>query len=118
VFQDHFVANRNWFRGSYRSAREILDMAVRQQHHSHKMDRHAATCDYWHPVLGIGAAVLVIVGMLGSALYLAIINHEALAAAVFSGTGVATVAGAFLQRKQPEEPPPPPPQQNQRKKKK
>jgi len=94
-------------------------MAVRQQHHSHKMDRHAATSEYWHPVLGIGAAVLVIAGMLGSALYLAIINHEALAAAVFRGTGIATVAGAFLQRKKPEEPPPPPPQQqNQRKKKK
>lgn len=92
------------------SAREILDMAVRQQQHNHQMDRYNASCEFWLPVTGILVAALIIVGMLSAGVYLAMNDHENLAIGVFSGTGIATVAGAFLQRRrsedQPQSPPP------------
>jgi uncharacterized membrane protein len=101
------------------SARQILDMAVRQQQHSHRMDIYNAGCEFWIPVLGIGAAALIVVGMLAAGVYLAMNNHENLAIGVFSGTGIATVVGSFLQRRKTEEllPPPPPPKPQQGKKK-
>jgi uncharacterized membrane protein len=101
------------------SAREILDMAIRQQQHSHRMDQYNASCEFWIPVLGIGAALLIVIGMLAAAVYLAMNDHEKLAIGIFSGTGIATVIGAVLQRRKDEDnPPPPPPKPPQGKKKK
>jgi uncharacterized membrane protein len=94
------------------SAKEIVDMAVRQQKHSHDMDKYNAHSEFWLPILGLGAAVLVVMTMIGAGIYLASIGHEGLAAAVLSGTGIVTAAGAFLQRRKADEAPPSPPQRN------
>ena len=91
------------------SAREILDMAVRQQKHSHHMDKYNAGSEFWLPVIGIGAAVAIVVAMLAAGVYLAMNGHENLAIGVLSGTGIVTVIGAFLQRGKTEEPAPAPP---------
>jgi hypothetical protein len=40
------------------AAREILDMAVRQQSHSHKMERYNAHSEFWLPVIGISCGFL------------------------------------------------------------
>lgn len=80
------------------SAREIMDMAVRQQKHNHTMDLYNASSEFWLPVIGIAAAVTVVVGMFAAGVYLALNGHENLAIAVLSGTGIVTVVGAFLQR--------------------
>jgi uncharacterized membrane protein len=91
------------------SAKEILDMAVRQQKHSHDMDKYNAHSEFWLPILGMAAAVLVVIAMIGSGVYLAATGHEALAAAVLSGTGIVTAAGVFLQRRKAEDPATQPP---------
>jgi uncharacterized membrane protein len=91
------------------AAREILDMAVRQQSHSHKMERYNAHSEFWLPVIGISAAVATIISMFIAGFYLALNGHENLAIGVLSGTGLVTIVGAFLQRSQPEESPPPEP---------
>jgi uncharacterized membrane protein len=80
------------------SAREILDMAVRQQKHRHYMDRYSAGSEFWLPVIGIGAAVVTVVAMFAAGVWLAFGGHEGLAIGVLSGTGIVTVVGAFLQR--------------------
>jgi hypothetical protein len=87
-------------------------MAVRQQKHSHHMDKYNAGSEFWLPVIGIGAAVVIVIGMLTAGVYLAMNGHENLAIGVLSGTGIVTVIGAFLQRGKTEEsaPAPPPPQ--------
>ena len=94
------------------SAQEILDMAVRQQKHSHHMDKYNAGSEFWLPVIGISAAVAIVISMFIAGVYLALNGHENLAIGVLSGTGIVTVVGAFLQRSKAEEPataPPPPP---------
>ncbi|MBR1215594.1 DUF2335 domain-containing protein [Bradyrhizobium sp. JYMT SZCCT0180] len=78
------------------AAREILDMAVRQQGHNHEMERYAAQSDFWLPVIGIIAAVFTIGLMFSAGIYLAFNGHENLAIGVLSGAGLVTVAGAFL----------------------
>ena len=80
------------------SAREILDMAVRQQTHSHHMDKYNAASEFWLPVIGVGAAVITVASMLVVGVCLAFNGHESLAIGVLSGTEIVTVAGAFLQR--------------------
>jgi uncharacterized membrane protein len=91
------------------AAREILDMAVRQQSHNHHMERYNAHSEFWLPVIGIGAAVATIISMFVAGVYLALNGHESLAIGVLSGTGLVTVVGAFLQRGKPDEPAPPEP---------
>jgi uncharacterized membrane protein len=86
------------------SAREILDMAVRQQSHSHHMDRYTAHSEFWLPVIGICAAISIVISMFIAGVYLALNGHENLAIGVLSGTGIVTVVGAFLQRGRAEEP--------------
>jgi hypothetical protein len=53
-------------------------------------------------MFGIASAVIVIVMMIAAAVYLAVHNYEGLAMLLFSGTRLATVAGAFLQSRKPE----------------
>jgi hypothetical protein len=86
-------------------------MAVRQQSHSHRMERYNAHSEFWLPVIGICAAVSIVIAMFTAGVYLALTGHENLAIGVLSGTGIVTVVGAFLQRGKAEEPtsPPPPP---------
>jgi uncharacterized membrane protein len=91
------------------SAQEILDMAVRQQKHSHHMDKYGAGSEFWLPVIGIAAAVTIVVGMFAAGVYLAMNGHENLAIGVLSGTGIVTVVGAFLQRGKTEDHPAPSP---------
>ncbi len=91
------------------AAREILDMAVRQQSHSHQMEKYGATSEFWLPVIGIIAAVSIVISMFVAGVYLALNGHENLAIGVLSGTGIVTVVGAFLQRGKTEEPDTPPP---------
>jgi uncharacterized membrane protein len=88
------------------SAREILDMAVRQQKHSHHMDRYNAHSEFWLPVIGICAAVSIVVAMFTAGIYLALNGHEHLAIGVLTGTGIATVVGTVLQRGKTEDPAP------------
>jgi uncharacterized membrane protein len=90
------------------SAREILDMAVRQQKHSHHMDKYNAHSEFWLPTIGICAALSIVTAMFGAGTYLALNGHEHLAVGVLSGTGIVTVVGAFLQRGKAEEAPPAP----------
>jgi len=90
------------------SAREILDMAVRQQKHSNDMERYNAHSEFWLPVIGICAAVSIVIAMFTAGVYLAFNGHEHLAVGVLSGTGIVTAVGAFLQRGKTEEPTPPP----------
>lgn len=85
------------------AAKEILGMAVRQQGHAHWMDRYNAQSEFWLPIAGIAATVLVVAATLCIGTYLAINGHENLAIGVFSGTGVVAIGGAFLQRKKAEE---------------
>jgi hypothetical protein len=84
-------------------------MAVRQQKHSHHMDKYDAHSEFWQPVIGMLAAVMTVVAMLGAGACFALTGHENLALAVISGTGIVTVAGVFLQRKKSENPEPPAP---------
>lgn len=86
------------------SAQEILDMAVRQQTHRHHMEKYNAGSEFWLPALGLAAAVIVVLAMLGAGVCLALTGHENLAVAVVSGTGIVTAVGAFLQRNKSEEP--------------
>ena len=85
------------------SAREILDMAVRQQKHRHHIESYAASSEFWLPVIGIGAAVSIVATMFVAGVYLAMNGHENLAIGVLSGTGIVTVVGAFLQRGKADE---------------
>jgi len=73
------------------------------------MERYNAHSEFWLPVIGIGAAVSIVIAMLAAGVYLAFNGHENLAIGVLSGTGIVTVVGAFLQRGKTEEPAPPPP---------
>jgi uncharacterized membrane protein len=91
------------------AAKEILDMAVRQQKHSHHMDKYNAHSEFWLPVIGIVSAVASVIAMFAAGIYLAVIGHESLAIGVLSGTGAVTIVGAFLQRRKAEEPAPAPP---------
>lgn len=96
------------------AARDIVDMAVRQQKHYHWVEKADVLAGILLPILGLVAAVSAVVAMLATGVYLAMNGHENLAVAVFSGTGIATIAGAFLQRvraKKVTEPP----QQTQKK---
>lgn len=92
------------------SAKEILDMAVRQQQHRHHMEKYDAHSEFWLPVIGMGAAIAVIVAMFVAGVILALSGHENLAIGVLSGTGLVTIVGAFLQRGKSETPAPSPPQ--------
>jgi uncharacterized membrane protein len=91
------------------SAREILDMAVRQQKHGNDMERYNAHSEFWLPVIGICAAVSIVVAMFTAGIYLALNGHEHLAIGVLTGTGIATVVGTVLQRGKTEDPAPTPP---------
>jgi uncharacterized membrane protein len=91
------------------AARDILDMAMRQQRHRHFVEKLGALADFILPVLGLIAAVAVIAAMLGAGVYLALHGFEKLAFAVISGTGLATVGGAFLQSWKPKKKDAPPP---------
>jgi uncharacterized membrane protein len=91
------------------AAREILDMAVRQQTHDHHMEKYNANSEFWLPVIGVGAAVLTVVSMFIAGVFLAFNGHENLAIGVLSGTGIVTVVGAFLQRGKSSDPSPPEP---------
>jgi uncharacterized membrane protein len=75
---------------------QIMGMAHVQQRHEHWVQKVNALL----PLFGIVAAVGVIAAMIVTAVYLAMNGHDWLAGAVFSGTGAAAVAGAFLQRPQ------------------
>jgi uncharacterized membrane protein len=79
------------------AARDILEMAIRQQKHRNWVQKAEVIADTLVPVAAIVSAVGVIGLMLWGGIYLATINHEGLAATVLSGTGIATIAGAFLQ---------------------
>lgn len=63
------------------------------------MDRDNSHFEFWLPVIGIGAAIISILGMFGTGIYLAVIGQENLAIGVLSGTGIDTAGGIFLQRK-------------------
>jgi uncharacterized membrane protein len=91
------------------AAREILEMAVRQQAHNHHMERYTSHSEFWLPVIGIAAAVATIISMFTAGFYLALNGHENLAIGVLSGTGLVTVVGAFMQRGKSEEPATPEP---------
>jgi uncharacterized membrane protein len=102
------------------AARDILDMAMRQQRHVHFMEKLGAISDFLMPILALVAAVATIGGMLWGGIYLAMNGHENLAIGVLSGTGIVTVAGAFLQswmRRSSPSPSPPASQKKSQKKK-
>jgi hypothetical protein len=67
-----------------------------------------AASEFWLPVMGIGAAVSIVIAMFAVGVYLALNNHETLAVGVLSGAGIATAVGAFLQRGKTEVSAPPP----------
>jgi uncharacterized membrane protein len=101
------------------AARDILNMAMQQQQHIHNMEGYAASAEFWLPVLALGVAGIIIAAMLAAGVYLAMNAHENLAIGVFSGTGIATVAGTFFQRWKsdpPVSPPAPPSPQKKQKK--
>jgi uncharacterized membrane protein len=103
------------------AARDIVDMAVRQQKHQHWVEKADVVGDMLLPILGLIAAIVLVLAMLGTGVYLAVNGHEQLAFGVFTGTGIATVAGAVLQRKRTKQlngaPPAQPNEQIKRKKK-
>jgi uncharacterized membrane protein len=84
------------------AARDILDMAIRQQKHRHFVEKVGAVADFCLPMLGVIAAVGVIAAMLWAGIYLAMNGHEQFAALIFTGTSLATVGGAFLQSRRPK----------------
>lgn len=86
------------------AARDILDMAIRQQRHHNAIEKMAVVGDFLLPVIGIIAALAVIGALLYAGVYLAVKGFEGLSLAVLSGTGIATVAGAFLQKKRSKKP--------------
>jgi uncharacterized membrane protein len=95
------------------AARDILDMAMRQQRHQHFIEKAGVLADFCLPMLGLIAAVAVIAAMLWAGVYLAMNDHENLAIAVITGTGLATVGGAFLQGRKPKKQDGPAPNKNQ-----
>lgn len=86
------------------AARDIMDMAVRQQKHQHWVEKAEVASDMLLPILGLIAAIFLVVAMLVTGVYLAINAHEQLGFGVLSGTGIAAVAGAVLQRRRTKQP--------------
>ena len=68
------------------------------------MDRYNGHSEFWLPVIGICAAVSIVIAMFIAGVYLALNGHENLAIAVLSGTGILTAVGAFRQSGKAEEP--------------
>ena len=54
----------------------------------HMMERYNAHSEFWLPVIGIGAAVSIVIAMFAAGVYLALIGHEHLAIGVLSGTEI------------------------------
>lgn len=88
------------------SARDLVDMAIRQQKHSNAVGKIDAYCGLILPLAGMCAAVSVIGGMLWAAFQLAMNGHEWIAGVAIAGTSFAAIVGQFLQRdkKLPEAP--------------
>jgi uncharacterized membrane protein len=78
------------------AAREILDMAVREQAHSHSMDRDALRSEVQYRKLSIIAASLIVVSMIGAATVCAVTGHEYAAVALGGAAALSTLAGVFV----------------------
>jgi uncharacterized membrane protein len=107
------------------AARDIVNMAKKQQEHQHWMEKKDMIFSFLMQLLGLAAAVTLVGLMFYAGIYLAMHSHSNLAGAVLSGTGIVTVAGAFFQAKRKKRPneapaarpqPQPKPQGGQKKK--
>lgn len=75
------------------AARDILDMAIRDQEHEHRMDSGRLYGGIFLKVCGMISVLAVLGMMIGGAIYAAQIGHENLGIAIASGTGLALVTG-------------------------
>ncbi len=80
------------------SARDIVDMAIRQQKHINSVEKIHAYAGLVLPLFGMLAAVCVIGMMVWAAFQLAMDGHEWIAGVVIAGTSFAAIVGQFLQR--------------------
>jgi len=78
------------------AAREILDMAVRAQKHGHEMDKAAMESEVTYREIGIVAATLILLTMIGGAITCALFGREIVGAALGGATALIGVAGVFI----------------------
>ena len=89
------------------ASRDILDMAIRAQKHNNSVERMQVMGELISYLVGILAAVSVIALVLYFSWLLARDGHDWVAGALVSGTGIASIIGAWFRQRQsePEEKP-------------
>jgi uncharacterized membrane protein len=98
---EEFAAYDGVFPGA---AKEILDMAVRQQEHVHFCEKAAITGELRYRLFGMVAAVTVVLVLVIGAVMAAIYGQTALAATLGGAAGLTTLAGAFIKGRRLFEP--------------
>ena len=81
------------------AARDILDMAIRQQQHYHAMDRAELAWEAGLKLVGMVVALLTFAGMIYGALEAARLGRDYVAIAILTGTGMLGVGGLFLRQR-------------------
>ena len=78
------------------AAKAILDMAVRQQIHSHDMDREALRSEVSYRNAGIGFAGLIVLVMVAGTVWCANMGQKEVALLLGSVSGISLLAGVFI----------------------
>ena len=96
------------------AARDILDMAIRQQQHHHAMDRAELAWEAGLKLIGMAVALLSFAGMIYGAVEAARLGSDHVAIAILTGAGMLGVGGLFLRQwlRPPVEPQPSTPEPN------
>jgi len=80
------------------AARDILDMAIRQQQHNNAMDRSELAWEAALKLVGMAVALLSFAGMIYGAVEAARLGHDNVAIAILTGAGMLGVGGLFLRQ--------------------
>ncbi len=80
------------------AARDILDMAIRQQQHNHAMERAELAWEAGLKLIGMAVALLSFAGMIYGAVEAAQLGHDHVAIAILTGAGMLGVGGLFLRQ--------------------
>lgn len=86
------------------AAKEILDMAVRQQLHAHFCERAAITGELRYRLFGMGAAVTVVLVLVCGTIFASYYGQTTVAITLGGAAGLTTLAGAFIKGRRLFEP--------------
>lgn len=98
---EDFAAYDNVFPGA---AKEILDMAIRQQLHAHYCEKTAITGELRYRLFGMIAAVAVVLLLVVGAIMSSIYGQTSVAITLGGAAGLTTLAGAFIKGRRLFEP--------------